>query len=129
MPETEYKESKALVEELCRNKYNRELLLFLARHPYARFNRPVLVNGLGLSNAGDIEATLAGLIVRGMIETKASNGSSPSLYWLTRCEPAHSAIKAVFAPRTCRAEEAQPTIGIMQLTMPLVPCPALAIVK
>ena len=50
MPEVEFKENKKLITELCQDRYNSEILRFFARHPYTRFDKQVLIGGLGLSD-------------------------------------------------------------------------------
>jgi len=127
MPETECKKTRDLVDELCCDSYNSELLRFLARHPHARFNRQALVSGLVLGDMRRIEQALSQLVNKGLIEIW--NGNGFSLYWLTQHEPTHNLIRAVFESRGCSgsynaAERVQP-IGMMQLVMPLVPSPAL----
>ena len=124
MPEFEFKENKLLVEELCRDQYNKEILRFFARHPYARFDKQVLVGGLGLSDTRRIQIALDNLAGRQLLETK--NGHGAPLYWLTRREPLHSAIKSALAPRAYNTADTQDRLSMMQLIMPLSPCPVLA---
>ena len=124
MPEVEFKQNKQLVEELCHDQYYSEILRFFARHPYARFDKQVLTGGLGLSDTRRIEQTLKKLAEHKLLEVKPGHGSP--LYWLTRHEPAHSAIASVFAPKTPKAGEVIDRLGMMQLIMPLSPCPVMA---
>jgi hypothetical protein len=123
MPEVEFKENKQLVEELCRDQYQSEILRFFARHPYARFDKQVLIGGLGLSDTRRIEQALEKLAGQKLLETK--NGHGAPLYWLTRREPAHSAIKSVLLPRGHKAGDPLERLAMMQLIMPLSPCPAM----
>jgi predicted YcjX-like family ATPase len=124
MPEVEFKENKQLVAELCYDPYNSEILRFFSRHPYARFDRQVLISGLGLSDTARIEIALEDLSGRKLLETK--NGHGAPLYWLTRREPVHSAIKSVLAPRTHKTGDALDRLAMMQLIMPLGTCPVMA---
>jgi hypothetical protein len=124
MPEIEFKENKQLVTELCHDAYNGEILRFFARHPYARFDRQVLIGGLGLSDTVRTEAALENLSGRKLLETK--NGRGAPLYWLTRREPVHSAIKSVLAPRTHKTGDTLDRVAIMQLIMPLSQSPVMA---
>jgi hypothetical protein len=123
MPEVEFKKNKQLVKELCLDRYNCEILRFFARHPYARFDKQVLIGGLGLSDARRLEKSLKQLAEEKLLEMKGEHGAP--LYWLTRHEPAHSAIKAVFTPKTHEADDSTDRLGMMQLIMPLAPCPAM----
>ena len=122
MPELEYKENQQLVEELCGDQYTGEILRFFARHPYARFDKQVLIGGLGLSDTRRIEVALEKLSTQKLLETKTGHGAP--LYWLTRREPLHSAIKAAMAPKVRKSGEAFDRLAMMQLIMPLAPCPA-----
>jgi hypothetical protein len=124
MPEIEFKENKQLVTELCGDHYTSEILRFFARHPYARFDKQVLIGGLGLSDTRRIEVALENLAGRKLLETK--NGHGAPLFWLTRREPLHSAIKSALAPRVRKTGEAFDRLAMMQLIMPLTPCPAVA---
>ena len=124
MPETEYKENKQHVEELCGDHYTSEILRFFARHPYARFDKQVLIGGLGLSDTQRIELALKNLSAQKLLETK--NGHGAPLYWLTRREPLHSASNSALAPRVRKTGEAFDRLAMMQLIMPLAPCPTVA---
>ena len=97
MPEVEFKENKQLVEELCHDQYNNEILRFFSRHPHARFDKQVLTGGLGLSDTRRIELVLDILAGQKLLEKRSGHGAL--LYWLTRHEPAHSAIKSFLAPK------------------------------
>ena len=127
MPEVEFKQNKQLVEELCHDQYQSEILRFFARHPYARFDKQVLFGGLGLSDTRRIEQVLKELADQKLLEMK--NGHGAPLYWLTRREPLHSAIKAVLTPRAHKAGDALDRLAMMQLIMPLNPCPVTAAAK
>ncbi len=120
MPEFEFKENKRLVEELCRDQYNSEILRFFARHPYTRFDKQVLISGLGLSDVHHIETALEDLSRRKLLETKSGHGAP--LYWLARHEPVQSAIKSFLAPKVHKPEDRHDRMAMMQLIMPLRPC-------
>ena len=121
MPEVEFKENKQLVEELCHDQYNNEILRFFSRHPYARFDKQVLIGGLGLSDTRRIELALDILAGQKLLEKRSGHGAP--LYWLTRHEPAHSAIKSSLAPIVQRTGDVLDRLCMMQLIMPLNPCP------
>ncbi len=121
MPEAEFKENKQLVEELCRAQYNSEILRFFSRHPYARFDKQVLIGGLGLSDTRRIELALDILAGQKLLEKRCGHGAP--LYWLTRHEPVHSAIKSSLAHKVQRTGDALDRLCMMQLIMPLRPCP------
>jgi hypothetical protein len=121
MPEVEFKANKQLVEELCRDHYHSEILRFFTRHPYARFDKQVLIGGLGLSDTNRVEVVLEALSGQKLLETKGGNGTP--LYWLTRREPIHSAIKSVLTPKMHQPGDHQDRMAMMQLIMPLRPCP------
>ena len=120
MPEVEFKENKQLVEEFCRDQYHREILRFFARHPYARFDKQVLIGGLGLNDTHRVEVALEVLSRQKLLETKSGHGTS--LYWLTSHEPVHSAIKSVFTSQVHQPGDNRDRMGMMQLIMPLSPC-------
>lgn len=124
MPESEFKENKQLIEELCHDQYNSEILRFFSRHPYARFDKQVLIGGLGLSNTRRIELGLDILAGQKLLETKSGHGAP--LYWLTRHEPAHSAIKSALSPKSHKTGDDLGRLCMMQLIMPLSPCPVMA---
>jgi hypothetical protein len=123
MSEVEFKENKQLVEELCRDHYHSEILRFFARHPYARFDKQVLIGGLGLSDTHRIEMALEDLSGWKLLETKSGHGAP--LYWLTRHEPVQSAIKSVLAPKVHQSGDTRDCMAMMQLIMPLSPCPVM----
>ncbi len=123
MTEAEFKENKHLIEELCSDHYNNEILRFFARHPYAHFDKQVLIGGLGLSDTRRIELALYILAGQKLLETRSEHGAP--LYWLTRHEPAHSAIKSSLAPKVQRTGDILDRLCMMQLTMPLSPCPVM----
>ncbi|RJO62466.1 MAG: hypothetical protein C4542_03870 [Dehalococcoidia bacterium] len=120
MLEVEFKENKQLVEELCRNQYHREILRFFARHPYARFDKQVLLGGLGLSDTHRVEMSLEALSGQKLLETRGGRGTP--LYWLTRREPVHGAIKSVLTPEVHQPGDNRDRMAMMQLIMPLSPC-------
>lgn len=121
MPEIEFKESKRLVELLCRDQYHFEILRFFARHPYARFDKQVLTGGIGLSDTHRIETALEALSSQKLLETKGERGAP--LYWLTSREPVHSAIKFVLTPKVHQQGDNRDHLAMIQLIMPLRPCP------
>jgi|GEM_PF-6354917 len=120
MPEVESKENKQLFEELCHDQYNKEIMRFFARHPYTHFDKQVLIGGLGLSNTRRVELALENLAKQKLLEVR--NGHGAPLYWLTKREPVHSAIKSVLAPKVHKPEDTRDCMAMMQLIMPLIPC-------
>jgi hypothetical protein len=120
MPEIEFKEIKQLIENLCHDKYNREILRFFARHPYAHFDKKILSESLGLNDSCHIKTILEELAKQHLLEIKTGYGAH--LYWLTRCEPAHSAVKSVFSSPSQKAGDAADRLSVMQLAMPLTLC-------
>ena len=125
MPEIEFKETTQLVEELCSDQYDSEILRFFARHPYAHFDKQVLIGGLGLSDTRRIERALDNLSSQKLLETRG--GAGAPVYWLTRREPVHSAVKCVLSARSHKTGDALDRLAMMQLIMPLSPCPAMAV--
>jgi len=124
MPEAEFKENEQLVEELCHDRYNNEILRFFSRHPYTRFDKQVIIGGLGLSDTRRIELALDILTGQKLLEKRSRHGAP--LYWLTQSEPVHSAIKYSFTPKVQRTGDVLDRLGMMQLIMPLNPCPVMA---
>jgi len=124
MPEFEFKENKQLVEELCHDQYNNEILRFFSRHPYARFDKQVLTGGLGLSDTRRIELALDILAGQKLLEKRSGHGAP--LYYLTRHEPVHSAIKSALSPKIHKTDDALGRLCMMQLILPLNPCPVMA---
>jgi hypothetical protein len=125
MPEVEFKENAQLIEELCVDHYASEILRFFARHPYARFDKQVLIGGLGLSDNRRIEKTLGVLAEHKLLEIKNEQGSP--LYWLTKKEPVNSAVKLSLSPRLRKTGEAFDRLAMMQLILPLTPLPVNAV--
>lgn len=123
MPDVEFKENKQLIVELCNDRYNGAILRFFARHPYARFDKQVLISGIGLKDTRHIELALDNLAGQKLLETKS--GHEAPLYWLTRREPLQSAIKSALAPRI-QTGDTREHLSMMQLIMPLTPCPVMA---
>jgi hypothetical protein len=70
----------------------RELLTYLARHPFTKFNRPALVGIFKPEEARSIDQALKKLLSQELIAYQ-SNGN---LYWLTPEEPAHSLLRSQF---------------------------------
>jgi len=124
MPEIEFKENTQLIKELCRDHYASEILHFFARHPYARFDKQVLMGGLGLSDNRRIETALVNLSKHKMLEVKIGQGAP--LYWLTKSEPLHSAVKLSLSPKLRKTGETFDRLAMMQLIMPLSPLPVTA---
>ena len=124
MSEAEFKDSTKMIEELCLNQNNREILRFFSRHPYAKFDKQVLIGGLGLSDNHRIEASLKELTSKSLLETKG--GDNPYLYWLTKREPVHSAVKSYLSPKTSKTADAIERTSMMQLIMPLISRPVMA---
>jgi hypothetical protein len=124
MAKDEFNKYKQLVEELCSDQYNNEIMLFFARHPYTRFDKQVLRVGLGLSDAHRIEMALEELSGRKLLETK--NGHGVPLYWLTRHELLHSAIKSALAPKMNKMEDTPSRLSMLPPILPLIPCPEMA---
>jgi len=124
MPEVEFKENKKLITELCQDRYNSEILRFFARHPYTLFDKQVLIGGLGLSDTRRVELALENLARQKLLEMK--NGHGAPLYWLTKHEPVHSAIKSALDPKVHKTGDALDHLSMMQLIMPLSHCPVMA---
>jgi hypothetical protein len=122
MSEIELKQHKMILEKLCQDHYNREIMRFFARHPYAHFDKQVLMGGLGLSDTKRIETALGVLSKEKLLETKNEFGAP--LFWLTKNEPEHSVIKSSLGPKIYKTENTRDRLLMMQLIMPLSPCPA-----
>ena len=124
MPEIEFKKNTQMIEELCRDQYASEILHFFSRHPYARFDKQVLMGGLGLSDSRRIETALENLAKHKLLEIKPGHGAP--FYWLTKIEPLHSAVKLSLSPALRKTGETFDRLAMMQLIMPLSPLPATA---
>ena len=74
---------------------SREIMGYLARHPFTKFNRMALVGIFKPEETRRIDQALKKLLAQGLVAYQ-SNGS---LYWLTPEEPAHSLLVAQFANR------------------------------
>jgi hypothetical protein len=116
MPEIEFNDASLLITELCRDHYIDSILRFFARHPFARFDKLVLLSSLGLGDAKRAEQALKTLRDQKLLETKKGG---TCLYWLTSREPAHTALTAQLAPKVSRTPEAVGRLDMMQLIMPL----------
>ena len=121
MPEIEFKEKTQLVEELCLDKYVCGILRFFARHPYARFDKQVLIGGLGLNDNRRIETALNNLAGHKLVEVNNNHGDP--LYWLTKSEPLHTAIILSLSPEPRKPGEILDRLAMMQRIMPSNPCP------
>jgi hypothetical protein len=120
MPENKIEDVKKSIETSRCDTSCRELLQFLSRHPYTRFNQLALLNLLGFENIAKTEMALSYLVKIGFVETNQTY----ALFCLTRNEPIHNMLKSEFAL------EGTPTSArkwphMTQLVMPLLPCPAL----
>jgi hypothetical protein len=120
MPEIEFKKTKQMIEDMCQDQYNREILRFFARHPYTHFDKQVLTDGLGLNDTRRIKTALEYLTKQQLLEIKSGRGAP--LYWLTRCEPAQSAIRSFFPSKVRQTGDVADRLSMMQLSMPLIPC-------
>ncbi len=109
-----------MIEDLCQDQYNKEILRFFSRHPYTHFDKQVLTEVLGLNDINHIKTALEYLAKQQLLEIRSRHGAP--LYWLTRCEPAQSAIKSVFTPRNQQTGDVSNKSSIMQLAMPLTLC-------
>ena len=85
-------------EELARfatafagDNISRELILFLGKHPCARFSQLVLRSALG--GTTEIASSLHRLAGQGIIKTGDGNGVA--LYWLTDEEPIRSLVMGI----------------------------------
>ena len=83
------------------NAVCRELLNYLARHPFTKFNRMALIGIFKPEEARRIDQALKKLLSQELIAFQ-SNGN---LYWLTPEEPAHSLLRAQFCGRNQAAAE------------------------
>ena len=90
MSEVEITAAEKLITELCQDNYYGEVLRFFARHPFARFDRQVLVTTLGLKDKTRAERTLAELTQKALLENTPERDLS--LYRLTRSEPMRSSV-------------------------------------
>jgi predicted YcjX-like family ATPase len=124
MPEVEFKEKEQIVENLCHNQYNNEILRFFARHPYARFDKQVLIVGIGLSDVRRIEQALEDMVRQKILDTTIGQGAP--FYWLVKREPTHSAVISALAPRIHKSGEAFSHLPMIQRVMPLNPCHSMA---
>ncbi len=124
MPDIEFKKNTQMIEELCRDHYASEILHFFSRHPYARFDKQVLMSGLGLSDNRRIEIALENLAKHKLLEMKPGDGAP--FYWLTKSEPLHSAVKLSLSPKLRKTGETFDRLAMMQFMMPLNPVPATA---
>ena len=77
------------------NAICRELLSYLAKHPFTKFNRMALIGIFKPEEARRIDQALKKLLSQELIAYQ-SNGN---LYWLTPEEPAHSLLRAQFGSR------------------------------
>lgn len=73
----------------------RDLLSYLARHPFTKFNRMALIGIFKPEDTRQIDQALKKLLAQELIAYQA-NGN---LYWLTPEEPAHSLLRAQFGGR------------------------------
>lgn len=80
------------IKGLSYDRCARELLMFLGRHPHARFTRLILISAFDAPKL-DIDKALTTLTNRGLIKTCQEN--TVSLYWLTEAEPANSLIRSM----------------------------------
>lgn len=120
MSEIDIDQGKDLIEELCQDNYSHEILRFLIRHPYTRFEGKVLVNSLCFKDARRAEQTLEKLSGQQLLEN--TNCCGVHLYRLTRCESLRNAIIAALTPLLPKIGNVIERFAITQLTMPLVPC-------
>ena len=127
MPELEFKENKQFVEELCHDQYNNEILRFFSRHPYARFDKQVLIGGLGLSDTRRIELALDILAGQKLLEKRSGHGTP--VYWLTQSEPVHSAIKSVPILKVHQPRDNGDHMARMRLITPLRLCPMTSLIS
>ena len=77
------------------NAICRDLLSYLARHPFTKFNRMALIGIFKPEDTRQIDQGLKKLLAQELIAYQA-NGN---LYWLTPEEPAHSLLRAQFGSR------------------------------
>ncbi len=73
----------------------REIIGYLARHPFTKFNRMALIGIFKPEETRRIDKALKKLLSQELIAYQ-SNGN---LYWLTPEEPAHSLLITQFASR------------------------------
>jgi hypothetical protein len=109
-----------LITEMCRDHYIDTILRYFARHPFARFDKLVLLSSLGLGDVKRAEQALKTLKDQKLLEMKKG---STCLYWLTQLEPVHSAVTAELAPKLSKATGALERLDMMQLIMPLTSTP------
>src|SRR5208283_1337692 len=95
-------ESEAEIREFIRQFADdpqiQEMLLFLGRHPYTRFNKPALVDSLNM-NPKVVDNKVKLLAEKGLVTKIQTNGSA--VYSLTAAEPYHDLVRrtAQLTPR------------------------------
>ena len=95
-------ESEAEIREFIRQFADdpqiQEMLLFLGRHPYTRFNKPALVDSLNMHPVA-VDNTVKRLAEKGLVTKSQTNGNA--VYSLTTAEPYHDLVKrtALLSPR------------------------------
>ena len=88
------------------NAICRDLLTYLARHPFTKFNRMALIGIFKPEEARRIDQALKKLLSQELIAYQ-SNGN---LYWLTPEEPAHSLLRAQFGSRSAASATRQDAV-------------------
>jgi len=87
---TRKEELTRFLAEFAADQTSRSIILFLGKHPCARFSQLVLRSALGMT---EIAPPLRRLVSRGVIKTGDGNGVS--LYWLTDEEPVRGLVMGI----------------------------------
>jgi hypothetical protein len=77
------------------NIISREVLCFLARHPFTKFNRMALIGNFDTHEHRHVDRVLKKLVAQELVAFQ----SAGNLFWLTPEEPAHSLLCSRFGPR------------------------------
>ena len=94
------------------NAICRELLSYLARHPFTKFNRMALIGIFKPDDTRRIDQALKKLMSQELVAYQ-SNGN---LYWLTPEEPAHSLLCSQFGNRNQPTVTYDLTVGRLEQT-------------
>lgn len=90
MPGLSTEERNELENTICQ-----EILCFLARHPFTKFNRMALIGNFDSYENRHVDRALKKLVVQELVAFQ----SCGNVYWLTPQEPAHSLLCSKFGTR------------------------------
>ncbi|MFH1087840.1 MAG: hypothetical protein V1737_04560 [Chloroflexota bacterium] len=82
-----------LIDDCTGDRCSWELLVFLGKHPAARFNEKALAGALE-ARIGEAERSLRLLVDGGLVRTRTDD-NGVSLYWLTEAEPTHGLLPLI----------------------------------